>query len=304
MNNDKIVNEEKKTNSVPNQIDIKKYEDPTGIGAKNLDLGLWLANHKKAFTRTIVVILSIVAGSLILYAAYNYFYYFSLGQEQHKVLEQTNLEFDIAAYRLQTAAKPLEIISYKSLNNRNGYDFIAKVKNPNSRHFANLNYCFVFNSEERCSSSYILPDEEKVIILFNQEISEAINNLSFKVNDINWQKLNASIISDWNIYKGERLSFSTQNVKTSTYDGGLNYLEFSLSNDSAYAYYSVPLNILIESNGDIIAVNRYTAQDVNSRDIKEVRLYWSDVSLLNGTIKIVPDLNIIDESIYKPYRSN
>jgi len=304
MNNDKIPIDKNKLNQTADKIDIKKYSDPIGLSAKNLDLGLWLAGHKRIIIRTIIIILFAIAASFILYAAYGYFYYFSFGREQQMILDQSNFGVDLVNYRLQNIAKPLEVLTVKVLNNRNGYDFIAKVKNPNSKHYASLNYCFTFDGGEKCATSFILPGEEKNIILFNQVITGVVNNVSFKTSDILWQKLNAGNIANWDVYKGERLSFATSDVVAPTYDGGLDYLEFTLSNNSAYAYYEVPLNITVENNGEIVAVNRYTAQDVNSREQKSIRLYWPGITTLGGTINIVPELNIIDSSIYKPYRSN
>lgn len=304
MNNDKMPVDKNETVRPVDKIDIKKYEDPTGLGAKNLDLGLWLARHKRQIIKIIVVTLSVIAAFFIFYALAGYIYYFSFGREQELTLEQSNFGIDLANYRAQNTAKPLEVLAVKALSGRNGYDFIARVKNPNSKHYASLSYCFTYNSGQKCSTSFILPDEEKNIILFNQEIPEVINNLSFKTDEISWQKLNAKTIADWPTYEDQRLSFALSDIKTSTYDSGLNYLEFTVSNDSAYAYYEVPFNITIENNGEIIAVNRYTVSDINSREQKSVRLYWPNVSSLGGTIKIVPELNIIDTSIYKPYRSN
>jgi len=56
MNNEKIEAEQNinKTNKV--EIDIKKYDDPTGMAAKNLDWGLWLANHKRQIKKIITII--------------------------------------------------------------------------------------------------------------------------------------------------------------------------------------------------------------------------------------------------------
>jgi hypothetical protein len=304
MNNDKILDEKNEPIKKADKIDIKKYEDPTGLGVKNLNLGWWLATNRRRIIKTIVITLSIISGFLVLYAVAGYIFYFSLGKEQELALEQSNFGVDLANYRAQSAAKPLEILAVKTVVNKTGYDFIAKVKNPNSKHYAIFNYCFIFNSGDRCSTSFVLPNEEKNIILFNQVIPETINNISFKTDEIKWQKLNAKNIPDWAVYEDQRLSFAISDIKTSTYDGDLNYLEFSVSNDSAYAYYSVPLNIIVENNGEIIAVNRYTLSDINSRDKKEIRFYWPDISSMGGTIKIVPELNIIDNSIYKPYRAN
>lgn len=301
MNNDKMPNNKNNTDKVKDKVDIKKYTDPTGLSAQNLDFGLWLAGHKQKIIKIIIIILSTIAAFFIVYALYGYFYYFTFGREQERIMDETAANIDIAAYRAINTTKPLEVLAVKAISSGGNYDLVAKIKNPNPKHYASINYCFILGTDQKCGSSFVLPSEEKIIILPKQLTSEAVNNVSFKTDNINWQKLNAHYIPDWEIYKKDHLNFTVRDVKSSTYGNNLNYLEFNVSNDSAYSYYEVPFNIVIRSGDNIIAINRYIVADFNSRENRNVRLYWPEINSYGDTIDIIPDLNITNDNIYKPY---
>lgn len=301
MDNDKMASDQKEPEKIKNIINIKKYKDPTGLSAENLDFGLWISKYKRLIISITISALALLGAFFIIYALYGYFMYFTIGQEQDKILNQTDSSVDLAQYRATNEAKPLQIENVKALNGREVYDLTAKIKNPNSKHYAAINYCFTIGEDKKCSSTFILPSEEKIIILAKQKVVGDVSDLSLKVETVNWQKLNARYIPNWEIYKKERLNFTVTEPKSATYGTNLNYLEFTISNDSAYSFYEVPLNIIARNSDNIIAVNRYVVTDFKSREKKNIRLSWPEVTTFGGTIDVIPDLNIISDSVYKPY---
>ena len=302
MENEKTFATTDETKKTENKIDIKKYDDPTGLSAKNLDFGLWLADNKRLINKIIIIVLSSVGALMILYSLYGYFYYFTFGREQEKILDQQKDGLDILSYRDNNSPKDLEILGVQAISRENSYDLIATVKNPNAKHHAGISYCFLLGSDQKCSTSFILPGEEKLIVLLNQKSEEAVNDIRFKVNDMSWQRLSARSIPDWKMYNKDRLNFSISGLKTSVYNN-LNYLEFDIANNSAFSYYEVPLNIIVRNNGNnVTAINRYAITDFKSGENKSVRLYWPGLSQYSDAIEVIPDLNITDQNIYKPYK--
>ena len=284
-------------------IDLKKYEDPTGLAAKNLDLGLWLANNRKRIYKIIIIFLILLALGFSLYSGYGYFYYFVFGQEQDRILDQDTTSVDLAAYRAQN--KPLDLVmkSAKVISSNNGSDFVATLSNPNDKQFATFDFCFVASKNKICGSSFILPSEEKNVLIISNPIKLSSGQINLELSNVKWQKLNAGDIPNWNNFKAKYLIFNISEPKFSSYDNNVNYLEFDISNNSAYSYFEVPLNITLSQGNDIIAVNRYIVKDFSSRVKKSIRLSWPEATNLGGTIKITPDLNITNSAIYKPYRS-
>lgn len=287
-----------------NNVDLKKYDDPTGLSAKNLDFGFWLANNRRKIYKIIIIILAIFAGFFSIYSIYSYIHFFTIGAEQEKILSQDTSGVDLVNYRLQNTPLNLQTGEAWLISQNTGSDFVTTIKNPNDKQFASFDFCFVSGENRACGSDFILPNQEKNVLLINHQSKQLSGRVDFEMSNIKWQKIKAGDIPDWNAYQSERVKFVISEPKFVTYEGGISYLEFDIDNQSAYSYFEIPLNIIISRGSEILAVNRYTVKDLNSRQKKSVSLRWTEAADLGGTIKIVADLNIINPGIYKAYRSN
>ena len=79
----------------------------------------------------------------------------------------------------------------------------------------------------------------------------------------------------------------------------LNSLTFSISNNSAYSYYEVPLNIALTDNGNIVYIDQYSASNLLSNQSQNVKITWpGDFESVTG-ISITPDINILDQGAYQ-----
>ena len=290
--------------SPKNGIDLKKYEDPTGLAAKNLDFGLWLANNRKRLTKLLIIILALLAAGSVIYSVYGYIYYFVFGQEQEKIITGDTSGVNLAEYRLQNTPVDLQVSQVRVINTNTGADYVALVKNTNEKQFASFDYCFKTGVADICGAGFILPSEEKNIVSLNSPTKSLSGSANIELKNVRWQKLNAGQIPNWVSFKAERIKFNITEPKFSSYDGNVKYLEFDITNESAYGYFEVPLNILIKNGDTVVAVNRYVVNGLSSREKKSIRLAWSEVSNLSGTISVVPDIDILNTNVFKPYTSN
>lgn len=294
------MNEDK---SPKKTVDLNNYEDPIEVSPKNLEIGLWLATHKKIIYKITIIILSLVAAGFLIYSTYGYAYYFIFGKEQDKALQDNKAGIDLNAYRQQNIPIDLTIGQPKVINHDNGADYVVKMKNSNEKQMANFSFCFVKDDEKVCGSSFILPSEEKNILVIGSKV-KGFSNVSFEVTSIAWQKIKAGEIPDWNSWKNSRLKFDITGTKFSNYGNSVNYLEFDITNNSSYGYFEVPLNIIVSQNEETVAVNRYVISGLSSQETKSIRLSWPEAANLGGSISIIPDLNILDSNVYKPYAAN
>jgi hypothetical protein len=83
----------------------------------------------------------------------------------------------------------------------------------------------------------------------------------------------------------------------------LSKLDFKISNNSACGYKSVPLTIVLKSQGQILAVNRYIINNFRSGEEKNIQLTWPGKLSNVNEVEILPDLNILDDLIYLKYSS-
>lgn len=283
---------------------INKYNDPIQVSPKNLDFGLWLAKNEKNIYKFIVVTLSVISAGFILYSGYGYFYYFVFGREQDKTMFGDSSALNIINYRLQNQAFDLQTSAAKALRNNNGTDFVIHLKNINSRHSAIFDFCFTTSDGEFCGKSFILPNEEKDLILVTSSQTTSSGQPQFEIKSIAWQKINAGNIPDWDDYKKQHLNFEISGPAFSRYSDNLYHLEFTLKNNSPFSYFEVPLNMIIRRGDEVIAVNRYIVRNLNNGETRNVNFSWPDGAKSNGNISIIPDLNILDQNIYRPYGAN
>jgi len=287
-----------------NGIDLKKYKDPTGLAAKNLDLGLWLANNKKRLYKLLVIILSIIAAGSIIYSVYGYIYYYVFGQEQEKIITQDTSGVNLAAYRALNVPIDLQASQTQVINNNTGADYVALIKNSNEKQYASFDFCFKSTTNDICGSSFILPNEEKNVLVLNNPVKSLSGNVTLVLSNVRWQKLNAGAVPDWQSFRTSHLNFNISTPKFTAYDNNVKYLEFDISDETAYGYFEVPLNILIKNGDSVVSVNRYVINGLNSHEKKSIRLSWPDAATNSGAVTVVPDVNILDSSVFKPYTSN
>ena len=295
------MNEDK---SPKKAIDLNKYQDPIDLSPKHLELGLYLATNQKKIYKILVIILGSLAAIFLLYSIYGYAYYFIFGIKQDKALQENTAGVDLVTYRQNNIPLDLEVGQAKAISNNAGTDFVVKIKNPNDKQAATFNFCFIKTDEKACATNFILPNEEKDVVIVNSNAKVASGPASFEIYDIAWQKIKAGEIPDWNTFKSQRINFLINDKKLITYNGSVNYLEFSITNNSSYGYFEVPLVITANLNGEAVAVNKYVIQGLNSQETKSVRLSWPETGSVNSEIIINPELNLLNNSIYRPYTSN
>ena len=279
---------------------INAYQDPANIAPKNLKLGLWIANNRRRLYRFLVVFLGVIALASVAYALYGFVEYNTIGREREKTLLYSSGGVDISDYREQNRPEDLRISTPRALAGTDGTDLTIRLGNSNDKQYALFDFCFVSGEAEACGQDFILPQEQKDIFLLNTDL-EASADLRFVINRILWQKIKAYEVPDWSTFRAERLNFEIRDAKFTTYSNDVSYLEFTIENNTAFGYFSVPLDITIRQGDRIMAVNRYVIYDFLSRSTREIRLLWPEGEARGGSIEIVPVLNILSDAIYKPY---
>ncbi|MDX9778962.1 MAG: hypothetical protein RBT30_01875 [Patescibacteria group bacterium] len=292
------------------KIDLSKYENGEHLSLKQMNIGLWLALNRRRLLRVFIIFLIIVAASTFTYSSYSYVMYFLYGRQADRDLAATitaNL-FDTQAYREATAPQVMDAKILKSFGVSGNFDFLIELKNPNSNYYGTFEYCLENTQGENltCGSSFVLPDSKKFLILPAQNVNQA-NNLEFQTINIFWQRLNVRKVPDWSTYLRERLNFEITNIEYQAPDYSartpLHSLSFNIENKTAYNLKRLPLNIILSNNSVITGVNLYNLDTFLSFENRKVQLSWPAGGERANKVEIIPDVNILDESIYLPYRS-
>jgi len=284
-------------------IDLNRYKDPEGLSVKDMDFGLWLSKNRKLFTRLIIIFLIALSAFFFIYSSYNYVIYF-LDKNKNGLVDANN---QLISPRNVTGE--IEVSSLKVLKVNNSYDLTVKIINPNEKFLANIEYCFVQVDEEvACGSDFILPGGEKHVLALNKDLDSSTRQVQFKITKASWQRVNAHDIPDWEKFENEMINFNIENINfDSASESGLseklslNALEFVINNNSAYGYYEVPLNVLLFNGLELVGVNTYLAGDFGAGERKNIRMTWPGNLPIVSRVEIVPNINILDNSVYSKY---
>ncbi len=281
--------------------DLASYRDPEGLSLKDMSIGLWLSVNRRRLLKILTIFLVIVSAGLIIFSVYNYLIYFLNPGDQE-------IDPQVSAPRQRNEAIQASALSiFKSGSN---FDLAVLLKNPNDRFFSGFNYCFKKSGENVvCGQSFILPGGEKYVYALNQDLGGDASGVSFEINNVFWQRINAHEISDWESYRQSRLDFKVNNISFNQPDSyaaanqDYNHLDFEISNPSPFGYYDVPLTIALFQGSELVGINSYHLANFISGNSQQVSLSWPG-KIRASRVDIQPDINIIDDSVYLRYQSS
>lgn len=192
---------------------------------------------------------------------------------------------------------PPQVVSTKLISaDKNDYDFVAEIKNPHQQFGASeVEYELVlFNGDNMEIDKeegvfYILPGQTKYLILTHITTQKNIGRTDFNIKSATWQRIDSL----------EGLNFVVRNNKYTDL-GGSNgsVLDASILNDSDFDFDMVYIDVvLVDSKGDIIAVNKSDIRTFLARTERSFRVVWP--FKINGSVNridIFPSTNLFENS--------
>ncbi len=280
-----------------------KYKDLGGLSEKHLNLGLWFLENKKKFKQLILIFLIVFAASTLSYSAYQFATYWFKGRAAHQAMlvDMTNVTIGSEELRQIMAPENLLFSFVKVFYVDGKLDFMAKISNPNPRHRADFYYCFEDSGKElACADSFILPNEDKYLIQLAKDLGGSLGNVQLVIKDIAWQRISAHQINDWEQYRNDRLNLEIKDNNLKLERGSYN-LSFSITNNSPYHYYRLPLQIVLSNTSGESGANQYIVSNFRSGEKVSISISWpAGVDRATKAI-ILPDIDILDDNVYIPY---
>jgi len=301
-----------KKNRVKTGVDLKKYEDSGGVTIGKMHFGLWLSSNRRRIFKGIIIFLIIASAGMLIYSSYSYVFYLLYGRDADKELSNSLAEsqLDTQAYREANTPIDLEIGTVNVFSVQGRYDFFIPIKNPNPKHVSNFSYCLRDGAgvDLLCGNSFILPGADKYLVVAGKELERAPGTVKFVITNFAWQRLNAHDIPDWPTYAATRLNFSISNLKYSAPDNSaknpFHNLSFTLKNNTPYHFSRLPFAIVLWNGSSPTGVNLSAADNFLSSETREIHLSWPSGGERAGRAEVKIDLNILDDSVYLPYRGD
>jgi len=79
-------------------------------------------------------------------------------------------------------------------------------------------------------------------------------------------------------------------------------LEFKITNQTAYAYYEAPLQILLYSGSELVGVQTYSVNNFLAGEKRNVNLSWPGGLQTVSRTEVKPNINILDDDVYLKYQ--
>ncbi len=299
-------------NQDPISSQVERFRDVEGVSTRRLDIGLWYLKHRKKFFLVLIIVLILTAAGTIGYSLYQFSSYLLVGMRQD---EQNYLELTSGSSLITNKTNLGGNISYSEVrviaSHDDTSDLVAAITNSNDRSLLRFNYYFMVGSQKiEGGESFVLPDDTKYLMALGQKLPAGTLSAQLVVENIAFSRLDRHRINDWSQYRLERLNFVIEDAKfTPAPESGLSEklnvgeLRFNITNNSAYGYMTAPLSIILKSQGQIAAVNKYQIGSFRSGETRSIQISWPGRLPIIDQVDIVPDINILDDNIYLKYSS-
>jgi len=178
------------------------------------------------------------------------------------------------------------------------YDALVKITNPNSQ-FGVANFDYSFNLLDESGKiivksegkGFVLPAETKYILAFNLSPETKPASLDFKISSFKWSKFTE--------YQGPDIAILAKEFNlTSGGESGFAKLKAKMRNQSGYDFREITVKTVIRNgNGEPIAANQTSFNDVRVNEEREVNFNWNDsfaIDPVSARIEIEPEVNIFD----------
>ncbi|MEK7648039.1 MAG: hypothetical protein AAB384_03335 [Patescibacteria group bacterium] len=207
------------------------------------------------------------------------------------------------------------------------YDFVVRAVNPNTDWYATLTYTFEYNDTETAEASVtLLPNTEQIVAVLGQKSALRPGGAFLSVKNISWSHISPHTAKDPDAYVAARTAFAVSDI---VYTGGTigttiedqlasptiigvtstvgavtpirsNRVTFSILNNTAYNYWSVPVYVLFMQNGALRSIERTEVKSLKSGESRAVEVRSLKDNLGATTVEILPIVNVFDDSAYMP----
>lgn len=269
-----------------------------------LRVSYWYISHKLQLRQGLVI--SLILSSLIFYGFSTYravmLFLIESQSYQRDIASLTANYIDYAYFRQANKPLDLQILSFDATDGREGrFDFIAKIANPNPDFVASeVTVQLVAGSKVVAEKTgFIYPTEEKFIIIFGQEVSQGSNPI-LRIDQVKWRRYR-----NFEFFAQPRLKFNVSDIKfqpAGRSRGSLpvSTLNFKITNDSAFSYWQVGVNMVLSTGQGVAAANFLALDQFLSGETRTVEMRWHERLSGISKFEILPEVDILDPASFMP----
>lgn len=202
------------------------------------------------------------------------------------------------------AAKPITIDDVPLvLHSGEGMiDFLSFATNPNMDWWADVTYHFTYAGDQATdtASTILYPGDHRplpVVAVASQGVASA----KLVIDNVAWHRIDTHAIPDPASWLTDRLSFSVTDAVYESLALGketIGHSTFTITNNTAYGYWSVPLVVMLKRGSSVIGVSTTSIDTFTAGHAQTVDMNWFVTLPSVTSIDVVPLVNVFDPASY------
>ena len=248
---------------------------------KTLKLGYWFITHQILLKKILTGIIIAIASVFWIYALVGFVdWAFIRGPKERENLN-TILQIKTHSDAIQSIkGEPLSFGGVETFAGGIGkYDLFSQLSNSNKRWWAEFEYRFVGEGYTgNWKKGFILPSEKKYITDLGVERAFRPRNVRLETKSIKYQRIDAHKISDYSKWAKNRFNFKIADKK---FDPNaiqnkkkIASLNFKVTNDTAYNYWSIGFYALLYRGEQLVAINYLSAEQLKSGKARDLQMFF------------------------------
>lgn len=276
-------------------------ENDTGIDKKIIERGLWIATHRLALQRWVVMGLYgvIALGFGIFFVQFgSYVYRFN---DWDKYAVQSVRSFvDWKVVHEASAPQKFEIDDPALFARASGvYDIAAEVFNPNKEWAGrSVFYQFMSNGEPlgEPAESFILPGQRRFFTLFGYSSEKPINSVTVEIGTIKWQRLEKIPETGW-LYQEEPAYSGKKIIVENRIQSVIPArVSWQVQNGSTYNFSRVLWQVGLYTGGRLASIAEYTSGKFPFLDIQTIDMTIPQSLPRVDRVVVYPIVNFFDST--------
>lgn len=275
------------------------------VSDKELRFGAWFLVNKSKLLKIgygLLIGLDVILISYVLFGTYQTVTYLFLDYNR-LILQMQAVQPDFKQIAVKQA-QPLQIIENQLIAGKdNKYDFLAKIRNPNSD-WSVSSVTYRFNSgnvQTEYKESFFLPNEEKYLMVLGFFSESQISMAEIEIQNVTFSR-----VRNYETLKNERLNFVISDAKFISAKEinlsdklAVSQISFNIANETFKSFWDVPLQVFLKRGTKIVGVNYISISNLDSFEKRVVTLDWYEDTTGISKVEVFPDVNILDESVFK-----
>lgn len=189
------------------------------------------------------------------------------------------------------------------------YDFSVEITNPDERWWAEFTYRFSVSGEQTpVRRGYVLPQSTQILTELGYKLqTKGGANASLTIENVQWHRVDPRLVSEkYQDFVAKRFAVTAEDITYNTDivigNKPVGQTAFTLVNRSAFGFWSVELILRAYRGQSQIGIAALTVTNLSPGERRPIKFVWFDNLPSVTKTEIIPQVNLLDQSVYLPTR--